>query len=108
MANTYVMNKKTAKTVLQSILDERKEVREKSAMQLEALNIGARALELANANGAELRHEASIIRYHAGYKGAYMFTDDRTRGALKAAVARLERDIAREEEEDRERGGADE
>ena len=109
MANTYVMNKKTAITVLRSILDERREVREKSAMQLEALNIGARALELAVANGALLHHEAAIVRYHANYKGAFMFTDERTRGALKAAVARLERDIAREEEEaNRERGGADE
>lgn len=107
MANTYVMSKKTAITVLRSILDERKEVREKSAMQLEALNIGARALELAVVNGALLHHEASIIRYHANYKGAYMFTDERTRGALKAAIARLEREIAHEED-DRERGGADE
>lgn len=109
MANTYVMDKKTARTVLQSILDERKEVREKSAMQLEALNIGARSLEEGVANGAHIHHEAAILRYHAAYMGAHMLMDDRTRGALKEAVARLERDIAREEADAaRERAGADE
>ena len=80
MSGTYVMTPKFAANVLQSILDERKEVREKSVMQLESLNIGACALERAVANGAKLHREATIMRYHASYKGAFIFQDAHTRG----------------------------
>lgn len=96
MAGTYVMTPEFARNIMQSILDERRRVEEKSVMQLEALNLGACALERANENGALLHQEAAIVRYHACHKGASIFTDERTRRALKAAVARLNREIARE------------
>lgn len=94
MAGTYVMKPKLARDILQKILDERRRTGEKTVMQLEAVNVGACALERAVENGALLHREAAIMRYHASHKGAFMFTDDHTRGALKAAVARLDREIA--------------
>ncbi|MBO7206788.1 MAG: hypothetical protein J6W10_04170, partial [Kiritimatiellae bacterium] len=74
---------------------ERKEIREKSVMQLEAFNIGARSLEQAVENGALLHHEAAIMRYHASHQGAEVFHDDNTRRAIERAVTRLGREIAR-------------
>lgn len=93
MAGTYVMTLKLARRVLQSILDERKEIREKTVIQIEALNLGARALERAVENGALLQREAAIMRYHASHDGAHLFTDKLTRRALERAIARLDREI---------------
>ena len=94
MAGTYVMTPKLARDILQKILDKKRRTPEKTVMQLEAANVGACALERAVENGVPLEKEAAIMRYHACHKGAFIFMDDNTRGALKAAVARLDREIA--------------
>ena len=95
MAGSYIMTPKLAAETLQSILDIRRDVREKTQMQLDALNIGANALEKAAETDPGLTQKAHIMRYHAGNKGAYMFQDDFTRGALKAAVSCIKKDAAR-------------
>ena len=95
---SIIKSPKLAKKVLQGILDDRIIYGEKNEIQLAALDWGARALERANANGANLRHEAGIVRYQANNKTAVLLPcEDHTRGALKAAVVELEKMIKREE-----------
>lgn len=90
-----IMTAERAREVLQRILDDRKEIEEKSITQYNALNVAASVLEQANADGANMHHEACIMRYHACNIGAILFCDAYTRKALKAAVFQLNKHIER-------------
>jgi len=84
------MTPQKARDVLQEILDDRKEIPEKSTMQLNALHIAAAILEQANADGAGLIHEAGILRYHANNITSTLFCDKYTRNALKTAIRKID------------------
>lgn len=84
------MTPQRARDVLQEILDRRKEIPEKSIIQINALHIAATILEQANAEGANLIHEAGILQYHASNIAATLFCDEYTRHALKMAIRRID------------------
>lgn len=79
------------KFTLQRILDDRKVIDKKTSMQMQAFECGARALEWANANGAQYMHEAAIMRYQAVQPLAVVMQDDHTRKAIRAAIAAIDR-----------------
>ena len=86
-----------ARSIIQAILDNRKEIRIKNILQLEALHTAATLLEQACADGANLGREAKILRYQATNTGAFLFCDDITRGALEAGLRQIEKRIALQE-----------
>lgn len=84
---------KKARDILQEILDDRKEIAEISTMQANAMHVAATILEQATAEGANLIHEAGILRYHANNLSAALLCDKYTVNALKTAVRRIDRYI---------------
>ena len=89
-----IMTPQKARDVLREILNDRKEIPEKSVMQINALHVAAMIVEQANEEGANLIHEAGILRYHANNIGAALLCDDYTRNALKAAIRKINGYIA--------------
>lgn len=87
------MTAQRARDVLQGILNDRKEIAEKSITQYNAINVAATILEQAAAGGANLIHEAGILRYHASNITATLFCDDYTRRAIKTAIIWLDKHI---------------
>lgn len=82
-----------AREVLQKILDDPREVRYKTVIQTEALNIGAKMLH--QAYGERRHHEICILQYHAVNREATIFREERTLKAIKEAVKVIDADIAR-------------
>lgn len=87
------MTPKKARDILQEILDARKEIAEISVSQANAMHVAAMILEQANAEGANLIHEAGIIAYHAHNPTAALLCDKYTVNALKTAIRRIDRYI---------------
>lgn len=77
---------KAYRDILQDILDKRKIIMTKSAIQQEALHFGAQVLDRMNESGAKMERDAAIVRYHSLNPGAHLLHDDYTRGALRAAI----------------------
>lgn len=87
-----------ARRLLQKILDDRKWIEHKSEIITHAFEIGAKAVESRVANGAKLRNEAIIMRYHANNPGANLIHDKYTRQAIEVAIHAIDLMIARSEE----------
>lgn len=91
------MTPQKARDVLQSILDNRKEIATKSVTQANAMHIAAMILEQANADGAGLIHEEGILKYHASNIDATLFCDKYTRRALEAGIRQINKHISARE-----------
>ena len=82
--------------ILLYILDTRKIITAKSAVEEAAFRCGARALEALNENGAQLQREHGIMLYHANNPGAHVLHDQYTRRAIEQAIHAIDRMIERE------------
>lgn len=89
MAGRLMQSLPVYKYTLESILEERKRIEQKTALHEQAFECGARALEYANKNGAQYFHEAAIMRYHAVQPLAVVMQDDYTRRAINAAILEI-------------------
>lgn len=87
------MTPQKARDVLQSILDNRKEIATKSVTQTNAMHIAAIILEQENADGANLTREEGILKYHAANLDATLFCDEYTRKAIKAGIRQIDKHI---------------
>ena len=85
-----------ARQILQKILDDRKWIEHKSEHVTHAFEIGAKALERRVTNGAKLRNEAIIMRYHANNPGANLIHDKYTRRAMEVAIHAIDLMIEKE------------
>lgn len=94
----YKKKLKHAENSIQDILDNRKEIRIKTILDMQALNVAARLVEQANENGASMYREAGVLSYQAANEGAFLFQDERTRQALKAGLHEIKKEIASLEE----------
>lgn len=87
------MTPQRARGVLQGVLDNRKEIEEKSFVLCNAITVAAAIVERANADGANLHHEAGVLRYHANNITATLFCDEFTRNAIKAGIRQIDKYI---------------
>lgn len=87
------MTPKKARSVLQDILNARKEIAEKSVLQCNAINVAAAILERANEEGANMRREAGVLRYHANNITATLFCDKYTRKAIETGIRQIDKYI---------------